>query len=60
MDVLDIKYTSATYIGYVSLPGIYEIGDLKLILKSSIPNKVKVNITIDDTRLRSNSATKKQ
>ena len=35
-------------------PGIYEIVDLNNTLKHILPNNVKVNITIDDIRLKSN------
>ena len=36
-----------------------KISDIKLILKSLLPNKLKVNILIDDIRLRSNLNTNK-
>ena len=35
-------------------PGIYEVVDLNNTLKHILPNNVKVNITIDDIRLKSN------
>ena len=35
-------------------PGIYEVVDLNNTLKYILPNNVKVNITIDDIRLKSN------
>ena len=59
MDVLEIKYTSATSIGYTLPPGIYEISDLISMINSLLPDGVKVNITIDDIRLRSNLTTNK-
>ena len=59
MDVLDMKYTSATSIGYTSPPGIYKTSDTNLMLKSLLPDEVKVDITIDDIRLRSNLTTNK-
>ena len=37
--------------------GIYEIIDVNLTLNSLIPDDVKVNITIDDIKLRSNLST---
>ena len=40
MDVLDIKYTTATSIRYTLAPGIYENSDLSLKLKSLLPNEV--------------------
>ena len=39
--------------GYTIQPGVYEITDNSLMLKSLLPKGVKVNITIDDTRLKS-------
>ena len=60
MDVLDIKYTSSTPIGYLPPPGRYEISDLSLMINSSLPNKIEANNTIDDIRLRSNLSNKKQ
>ena len=59
MDVIDIKYTSSTSIGCTLPPGIYEISDLKTMINSLLPNEVKVNNTIDDVRLGSNSTTNK-
>ena len=59
VDIFDIDYIGASTIGYTLLPGIYEISDLNLMLKSLLPNEVKTNITIDDIRLRSNLTTKK-
>ena len=59
VDIFDIDYIGASTIGYTLLPGIYEISDLNLMLKSLLPNEVKTNITIDDIRLRSNLTTNK-
>ena len=54
IDVLDLKYISAKRIGYSLNPGIHEIVDLNNTLKHILPNNVKLNITIDDIRLKSN------
>ena len=54
IDVLDLKYISTKRIGYSSNPGIYEVVDLNNTLKHILPDNVKVNITIDDIRLKSN------
>ena len=54
IDVLDLKYISTKRIGYSLNPGIYEIIDLNNTLKHILTNNVKVNITIDDIRLKSN------
>ena len=54
MDRLDLNYISTKRIGYSLDPGIYEIVDLNNTLKHILPDNVKVNITIDDIRLKSN------
>ena len=36
------------------IPGIYEVVDLNNTLKHILPDNVKINITIDDIRLKSN------
>ena len=57
IDVLDLKYISTKRIGFSLDPGIYEIVDLNNTLKHILPDNVKVNITIDDIRLKSNLKT---
>ena len=59
MHVLDIKYTSATFIGFTLVLGFHELGDDNLMLKSYFPDEVKVDITIVVIRLKSNSTTSK-
>ena len=54
IDVLDLKYISTKRIGYSLNPGIYEIVDLNNTLKHILPDNLKVNVTIDDIRLKSN------
>ena len=58
-DILDLNYIPTTTIGYKLPPVIYEVIDINLLLKCFPPNEVKVNITIDDGRLKSNSTTDK-
>ena len=41
------------------VPGIYEITDINLKLKSLLPNKVKLKFTIGDIRLKSNLSSHK-
>ena len=53
-DILDLKYIPTKRTGYSLDPGIYEVVDLNNTLKHILPNNVKVNITIDDIRLKSN------
>ena len=59
MHVLDIKYTSATFIEFTLVLGFHELDEDNLMLKSYFPDEVKVDITIDDIRLKSNSTTSK-
>ena len=54
IDVLDLQYIPTKRTGYSLNPGIYEIVDLSNTLKHILPDNVKVNITIDDIRLKSN------
>ena len=53
IDVLDLKYIP-TRTGYSLNPGIYEVTDINNVLKFILPDNVKVTITIDDIRLKSN------
>ena len=57
MDILDLKYNPTKRTGYSLNPGIYEVIDLNNTLKYILPNTGKVNITIDDIRLKSNLKT---
>ena len=54
MDILDLNYIPTKRTGYSLNPGIYEVIDLNNTLNYILPNNVKVNITIDDIRLKSN------
>ena len=54
MDILDLNYIPRKRTGHSLNPGIYEIIDLNNTLKHILPDNVKVNITIDDIRLKSN------
>ena len=53
MDILDLNYIPTKRTGYSLNPGIYEVDDLNNTLKHILPDNVKVNITIDDIRLKS-------
>ena len=55
IDILDLKYISTKRMGYSLKPGIYEVVDLNNTLKHILPDNVKVSVTIDDVRLKSNS-----
>ena len=54
IDVLDFKYIPTKRKGYSMNPGIYEVVDLNNTLKYILIDNVKVSITIDDIRLKSN------
>ena len=54
IDVLDLKYIPTRRTGYSVKPGIYEVGDLNNTLKHILSDNVKVSVTIDDIRLKSN------
>ena len=54
MGILDLKYISTKRMGLSFNPGIYEVVDLNNTLKYTSPDTIKVNITIDDIRLKSN------
>ena len=51
---LDVKYIATSTAEFTLLPGTYENSDLNLMLKSLLPDDVKLKITIDDIRLRPN------
>ena len=54
INILDLEYIPAKRTGYTLNPGIYEVIDLNNTLKYILPDNVKVTITIDDIRLKSN------
>ena len=58
--ILGVKYIAGSASGHTLPPRIYEISDFKYALKSLLSKRVKVKITIDDIRLKSNTATKKK
>ena len=57
MDILDLNYIPTKRTGYSLNPGIYEVFDLNDSLKYILPDNVKINVTIDDVRLKSNLKT---
>ena len=59
LDILGVKFVDGSTTGYASKPRKYEISDLNLVLKSALPNVVKVNIIINDVRLKSKVTTNK-
>ena len=57
MDILDLKYVPTKRTGYSLNPGIYEVIDLNNTLNYILPDNVKVSVTIDDIKLKSNLKT---
>ena len=55
--ILDLKYIPTKRTGYSLNPGIYEKVDLNNTLKYLLPDNIKVSVTIDDIRLKSNLKT---
>ena len=54
IDILDLKYNPTKRTGYSLNPGIYEVVDLNNTLKYILPSNVKVGVTKDYVRLKSN------
>ena len=57
IDILDLKYIPTKRTAYCLNPGLYEVVDLNNTLIYILPDNVKVTITIDDIRLKSNLKT---
>ena len=58
IDILDLKYIPTKKTSYSLNPSIIEVIDLNNSLKYILPDNVKLNVTIDDTRLKANLKTK--
>ena len=54
VNFLDVKFITGSTVAYKISTALYEISNLYLMLKALLPKVVKVNITIDDIRLKSN------
>ena len=54
LSTLELKYIKTSITRYTLPPGVYEISNKNLMLKSLLLDEGKVSITIDDIRLRSN------
>ena len=57
IDIIDLEYIPTKRTGYSLNQGIYEVIDLNNTLKHFLPDNVKVNVTIDDIRLKSSLKT---
>ena len=54
IDILDLKIITGSTKGYTTPPGINEISDFIMMLEPLLPKEVKLDITIDNIRLKSN------
>ena len=54
LNKLDMKYIDASITRYTSPPGVYKVSDNNFMIKSLPQDDEKINITIDDIRMRSN------
>ena len=52
--ILDLNYIPTKRTGYSLIPAIYEVVNVDNFLKHILPENVKVSVTIDDIRLKSN------
>ena len=57
IDILDLKYIPTKRTGYSLNSSIYEVVDLNNTIKYILPDNVKLIVTIDDVRLKSNLET---
>ena len=57
MDILDLQYIPTKRTGYSLNPSVHEVVDLNNTLKHILSDNVKVSVTIDDGRLKSNLKT---
>ena len=55
--ILDVKCIATSCTEYTPPPGIYEMSDNNLMLKSLFHNEVKVNTTSDDIRMKKSNRT---
>ena len=54
IDISDLKYIPTKRTCFSLNPGFFEVIDLNNTLKYILPDNVKVSVTIDDVRLKSN------
>ena len=55
IDILDLKYIPTKKTGYSIQPNIYNVVDLNKTLKNILPNNVKINVTIDEKKNKTDS-----
>ena len=52
MDILDLKYIPTKRTGYSIEPNIYNVADLNKTLKNILPDNLKINISIDGRKYK--------
>ena len=52
INILDLKYISTKRMGYSIEPNIYNVVDLNKTLKNILPDNVKINVTIDERKYK--------
>ena len=52
IDILDLKYIPTKRMGFSIEPNIYNVVDLNKTLKNILPNNVKIDITIDERKYK--------
>ena len=52
INILDLKYISTERTGYSIEPNIYNVVDLNKTLKNILPNNIKIDITIDERKFK--------
>ena len=52
IDILDLEYIPTKRIGYSLNPNIYNVVDLNNSLKNNLPDNVKINVTIDERKYK--------
>ena len=57
IDILDLKFIPTKRMGYSIQPNIYNVVDLNKTLKNILPDNVKINISIDERKYKSDLET---
>ena len=52
IDILDLEYIHTKRIGFSLNPNIYNVVDLNDSLKNILPDNVKINVTIDEKKYK--------
>ena len=54
INILDFKYIPTKRMGYSLEPNIYNVVDLNNTLKNILPNNIKINVTTDEKKYKTN------